>query len=237
MKFLSKIILNTGRLIAGAEEGYFGEGITQWYYIVSLVINLLLSVIFHPESTFTFFLLSLVHLVMVCIFSYKELLDEGEGTKGYMVFFFIVSAILLIIAFINNWLLAIISTVITSFLVLVSPSYAGFWTRKYLHFHPGYAILANCVLLAAYMVCVWLAPIAFWVKIVLTVSYFILHPIVDCLEGECISIELILDSIFSMLHKDRNVSETKYVSPFSSKKQEKAFFEDSQKVMFDKDNK
>jgi hypothetical protein len=237
MKFLSKIILNTGRLIAGPEEGYFGEGNTQWYYIVSLAINLLLSTIFFPQSTFTFFLLSLVHFVMVCIFSYKELLDEGEGTKGYMVFFFIVSAILLIIAFINNWLLAIISAVITSALVLFAPFYAGFWNGKYLHFHPGYAVLVNCMLLAVFMACVWLAPIAFWVKIVLTVSYFILHPIVDCLEGECISIELILDSIFSMLHKDRNVSETKYVSPFSSKEQERAFFEDSQKVMFDKDNK
>ena len=67
---MKKFFLNIYRCIVGSESGFTGEGNEQWYYFLSLVINLTLIWWQKPEIGLLFTILAVIHYVTVAYMGY-----------------------------------------------------------------------------------------------------------------------------------------------------------------------
>lgn len=59
---MKKLLFIIIRSIVGSESGFTGEGNEQWYYSLSLAINLMLIWWLKPEIGLLFTILAVIHL-------------------------------------------------------------------------------------------------------------------------------------------------------------------------------
>ena len=178
---MKKFFLNIYRCIVGPESGFTGEGNEQWYYFLSLVINLTLIWWQKPEIGLLFTILAVIHYVTVAYY----------GISG--------SYDLLVIAMITSFKWAIITTIITIIAFFLAPDCTGnnIFLRK-----KSYSILTllfNTMIFAAFVIIVFLLPIILWTKLLMIIGALVIHPVIDYLEGECIIISDVTYGIFEII--------------------------------------
>ena len=94
-----------------------------------------------------------------------------------------------VIAAIVNIKWAIITSVITTVAVLIAPDCTGnnIFLRKP-NVRNNLPLLFNTIMFVAFVVVDFLLPIKLWIKFVLLVTFMVLHPFIDFMEGEGIII-------------------------------------------------
>ncbi len=202
---MKKLMLNVWRGIVGAEYGFTEEGNEQWYYFVSLVINLMLIWWLGPQSdALVFTILAVIHLVTICIFGYLMLDEEGVF---YSYLYYATHLVLLIMALLTNFWWAVITTLITLLAVSMAPDCTGinYYIRddEISSNNPKLLLIFNTIIFIAFVVVDFLLPIKLWIKLAIIAGMLLLHPLIDYLEGDCIiisdctadSIDVIIESI------------------------------------------
>lgn len=198
---MKKFFLNIYRCIVGPESGFTGEGNEQWYYFLSLVINLTLIWWQKPEIGLVFTILAVIHYVTVAYYGISglyDVYDDGCTTKQAYVYLGI-HLLLLVIAMITSFKWAIITTIITIIAFFLAPDCTGnnIFLRK-----KSYSILTllfNTMIFAAFVIIVFLLPIKLWTKLLMIIGALVIHPVIDYLEGECIIISDVTYGIFEII--------------------------------------
>lgn len=187
--------------IVGPEAGFTGEGNEQWYYFLSLVINLMLIWWQKPEIGLLFTILAVIHYVTIVIYGTSisyYLYSDGCTTKPAYVYLGI-HLLLLVIAMVTSLKWAIITTTITTIAFFLAPDCTG--NNIFLRNRP-YSILAllfNTIIFAGFVIIVFLLPIKLWIKLLIIIGALVVHPIIDYLEGECIIISDVTYGIFEIV--------------------------------------
>lgn len=177
---------NIYRFIVGPEYGFTGEGNEQWFYTLSLAINLMLVWWLKPEIALLFSVLSAIHYVTVFVYGYFDLTEKG---KDYAATYFGIHAILAIIAIVADYKWAIITAIITVVAYFIAPDCTG--NNIFLRgngLERGFPLIFNTIIMAAFIIIDLLLPIKLWVKILIIAMTLIIHPIIDYFEGECVII-------------------------------------------------
>lgn len=177
---------NIYRFIVGSEYGFTGEGNEQWFYTLSLAINLMLVWWLKPEIALLFSVLAAIHYVTVFVYGYFDLTEKG---KDYAATYFGIHVILAIIAIVADYKWAIITAIITVVAYFIAPDCTG--NNIFLRgngLERGFPLIFNTIIFAAFIIIDLLLPIKLWVKILIIVMALIIHPIIDYFEGECVII-------------------------------------------------
>ena len=91
------------RFIVGGESGYIGEGNEQWYYTVSLAINLMLLWWLKPEIALTFTILPAIHIVTMFLYEFFEFCEKRAfWSYAYFGIHLILFAIALFTSFVRS---------------------------------------------------------------------------------------------------------------------------------------
>jgi len=174
------------QFIVGSKYGFTGEGNEQWYYTLSLAINLMLVWWLCPAVGVLFTVLAVIHYLTVVYYGIGEL---AYDSLAHSCIYFGIHAVLFTIAAIVNFKWAIITAVITTVAVILAPDCMGdnIFLRK-LPASSNMPLLFNTVVFAAFVVVDFLLPIKLWIKITILAIAMVLHPFIDYIEGECIII-------------------------------------------------
>lgn len=182
---MKKLSLKILRYIVGDEYGFCGEGNEQWYYTVSLAINLMLMWWLKPEIALTFTILAVVHYATVAIWGYFEFDMDGRTTLSW-VYGIINLAVMLVAGFTNiKW--ALITAGITLVSLAMAPDCVG--ENVFVHnvkekYH--IQLLFHTIIFAALVTVTFMLPIETMWKLIIISAMMVLHPICDWIEGECI---------------------------------------------------
>lgn len=183
---MENVFLNIYRRIVGSEYGFSGEGNEQWYYSLSLAINVMLIWWLNPEVALLFTILAAIHYLTVFVYGYFDLSDAGV-TFSYA--YLGIHAILFTIAILVSFKWAIITTAITTVTFLLAPDCTGnniFIRDPYLH--NQLPLLFHTIIFVAFVIIDFLLPIKLWIKLLLIIGAIVIHPVIDLLEGECVII-------------------------------------------------
>ena len=174
------------RCIVGPEYGFSGEGNEQWFYSVALAIDIMLAWILSPDVALSFTIIAAFHYFTVFVYGYFDL-DFGE--IGFAIAYLLSHVVLLVIAFIINCRLALITTIIPIVFFLICPDCVGdsIITSR-LKIAKRFPLLLNTIVLAAFIVVDFFLPIKLWYKIMIIVIALLVHPVIDYLEGDCVII-------------------------------------------------
>ena len=212
---MKKLMLKVWRGIVGAEYGFTGEGNEQWYYIISLVINLMLIWWLGSQSdALAFTMLAFIHLVTVCVYGYLSLADEGVEGIVCSYLYYATHLFLLIMALLTNFWWAVITTLITLLAVSMAPDCTGinYYIRddEISSNNPKLLLIFNTIIFIAFVVVDFLLPIKLWIKLIIIAVMLLLHPLIDYLEGECIIIsDCTADSIRVIMESIKNLKNRK----------------------------
>ncbi len=173
---MKKLFLNIYRCIVGKECGFTGEGSEQWYYSLSLAINLMLIWWLKPEIALIFTILAVIHYLTVFFFGW---FDYGCIIFAYV--YFGIHLVLLAIAIFTSLKWAIITIAITTIAFFLAPDYTGMniFMHKMNYSNSKLALLFNTIIFAAFVIIVVLLPITFWVKLLMIIGALLIHPIID----------------------------------------------------------
>ena len=191
---MKNLFLNIYRVIVGTESGFTGEGNEQWYYFLSLVINLMLIWWLKPEIGLLFTILVVIHYVTVFIYGYFDLYSDGSTSFAFA--YLGIHLVLLTIAIFTSLKWAIITIAITTIALLLAPDSTGnniFLCKKT---YSKLSLLFNTIIFATFVIIVVLLPIRFWIKLLLILGALVLHPIIDYFEGECVIISDVTYEVF-----------------------------------------
>lgn len=188
-----KKLLYFYQFIVGSKYGFTGEGNEQWYYTLSLVINLMLVWWLCPEIGIVFTALSVIHYLTVVYYGVNEFAyDSFAGSCIY----FGIHLVLFAVAAIVNIKWTIITSIITTAAVIIAPDCMGenIFLRNQ-EYKPNYPLdksnvplLFNTIIFATFVIVDFLLPIKLWIKFVILTIAMVLHPFIDLIEGECIII-------------------------------------------------
>ena len=202
------IFLRLWASIVGPSYGFSGEGNEQWYYTLSLAINLMLLWCIKSEVALVFTILSVIHYITVFVYGF---LDFAFDKPIFSYIYLGVHAIIILIAMFTNLLWTIITSAITVFMRFLAPDCTGdnifyeepwmvedtmpFLNKQkrantsYRGFVPIRGIvpmLFNTAVFIAFVVIAFVLPINLIIKFTIIVAMMILHPIVDLFAGECV---------------------------------------------------
>lgn len=197
---MKNVLLNFCRFIVGSEAGFFGEGNEQWYYFLSLAINVMLVAWLKPEVAVWFILLMVIHFVMVCIYGYNDLSDYGSE---YSYIYFGIHLILGIIAIIVSPFWALITTAISVAAFFMAPDCTGNNILLRKKSYSKLALIFNTIIFAAFVTVAVMLPIALWLRILIIIGVMIVHPIIDYFAGECIIISDVTYEAWDNIRQDR----------------------------------
>lgn len=184
------------RAIVGPEYGFSGEGNIQWYYSLSVAINLMLIWWLKPEIAILFTTLVIIHGFTVFTYGFFEL-DYCNSIWAYI--YAIIHFIILANAIFTNFKWTIITIAITIGAMLLAPDCTGnniFLEKP--NVDNRLLLLCNTIIFAVFVVVDLLLPISGWIKIIIISVAIIAHPIIDWLEGECI---IISDITYDVIYK------------------------------------
>ena len=201
---MKNVFLNIYRCIVGTEYGFTGEGNEQWYYFLSLVINLMLVWWLKPEVALLFTILAVIHYLTVFVYGYFDLSDDSVI---FAYAYFGIHAVLLILGIFASFKWTIITTVITTILFFSAPDCTGnnIFLRKP-NVDNQLPLLFNTIIFATFVIIVFLLPIKLWIKLAIIASVMVIHPVIDLFEGDCV---IISDVTYYAI---RNIKESKNTS-------------------------
>ena len=181
------------QFIVGGKYGFTGEGNEQWYYTLAYAINIMLVWWLCPEIGTIFSILGTIHYLTV-VYQGACCIDDiayNNPTEAYIraCLYFGGHVVMFIIAAIVNIKWAIITSAITTVAVLIAPDCTGnnIFLRKP-NVRNNMPLLFNTIMFAAFVVIDFLLPIKLWIKFVILVTFMVLHPFIDFIEGEGIII-------------------------------------------------
>ena len=202
------IFLRLWASIVGPSYGFSGEGNEQWYYTLSLAINLMLLWCIKPEIALVFTILAVIHYITVFLYGF---LDLGFDKPIFSYIYLGAHVIIILVAIFTNLLWTIITSAITVFMRFLAPDCTGdnifheepwmvedtmpFLSKQnrdnasYRGFVPVRVIvpmLFNTAVFTAFVVIAFVLPINLIIKFVIIVAMMILHPIVDFFAGDCV---------------------------------------------------
>ena len=185
-----KKLLRMYQFIVGGKYGFTGEGNEQWYYTLALAINIMLVWWLCPNIGTVYSVLASIHYLTVAYYGVYNSIEDKPTRACVRSYLYIgVHAVLFIVAAIVNIKWAIITSVITTVAVLIAPDCTGnnIFLRKP-NVTNNIPLLFNTIMFAAFVVVDFLLPIKLWIKFIILVTFMVLHPFVDLIEGECIII-------------------------------------------------
>ena len=191
---MKNLLVNIYRCIVGGEYGFIGEGNEQWYYFLSLVMNLMLLWWLKPEIALMFTVLSVIHYVTVFVYGYF-MLDSENVIFSYI--YFGIHIILLILAIVTSFKWTVITAVITVVSILLAPDCTG--NNIFLrvpNVTNSLPLIFNTIIFVAFVVLDFMLPIELWIKILIIVGALIIHPVIDWFEGECVIISDVTSDAF-----------------------------------------
>lgn len=202
---LKRMLSSVYQCIVGEPYGFGGEGNSQWYFFLSLVIINQLTWTFKPELAVVFTVLSVLCFAVVCVYSSEMLGDElcyknaRRWVFAYLAFHFVIAVVCLIL----NWWWTLLMALIVIAAILLAPDDGGcnFFIDELDVPHTLSAMLCHTVLFAIFVTTTCLLPVATWVKLVIIAICMILHPIIDIWEGDCMSIEDAMQDTMRTLDK------------------------------------
>ena len=191
---MKNLLVNIYRCIVGGEVGFIGEGNEQWYYFLSLVMNLMLLWWLEPEIALMFTVLSVIHYVTVFVYGYF-MLDSENVIFSYI--YFGIHVILLILAIVTSFKWTVITAAITVISIFLAPDCTG--NNIFLrvpNVTNSLPLIFNTIIFVAFVVLDFMLPIELWIKILIIVGALIIHPVIDWFEGECVIISDVTSDAF-----------------------------------------
>jgi hypothetical protein len=191
------------QFIVGFSNGFDMEGCSQWYYFLSLVMINMLTWWLRPELGLLFSICSGLHFLMVCLYGFL-LMDERKSSWSLCCFVLNLAMIVVCLYFDWLWTLGMSAIVVAGFILAPDENGCNVFTRDYNDLNKiriGSALFFHTLWFAAFVTIVVLLPIATWIKIVGIVAAMILHPLLDYMEGECMSIEGYVYGVLDAFHE------------------------------------
>ena len=177
--------LNICRCIVGPEYGFTGEGNEQWYYTLAIIINLMLVWSLKTDIALIFTILAIIHYLTVCIYGYFDLCFSDVK---YSVAYFVIHIILFIIAIFINFEWAIKTAILPIIAFLIAPDCTGDIIILGGGFGDNYSLLSNITVFVAFIFIDLLLPMNWLIQIAIIIGAIIIHPLIDYLQGLCITI-------------------------------------------------
>jgi hypothetical protein len=184
-------LLGAYQLIVGYANGIDMEGCSQWYYFLSLAMINTLTWWLRPELGLLFSICSGLHFVMVCLYG---LLQMDERKPSWSLCCFVLNLAMFVVCLYFDWLWTLGMSAIVALGFILAPDDNG--CNIFTHdkndlnkFSFGWALFFHTLWFAAFVTIMILVPIATWLKFVGIVAAIFLHPLMDYMEGECMSLE------------------------------------------------
>ena len=191
---MKHFLIELYELIVGPPLGFCAEGNSQWYYFSALVINGMLTWWLHPELGVLFTVFSVLHFALLAAYGFMDMADPGHYKAS--VVYFVISLGMLVTGLVLDWAWTLITSAVMVFAMLLAPNEMGNnilmrEPKDYLVYYGnrnywGLMLCQTCWFACLVAVAV-LIPVPFWVKLLIIVACMALHPVMDFLEGECIS--------------------------------------------------
>lgn len=180
------------RLIVESKCGMFGEGNRQWYYTLALAISVMLAWCkLTQQEAIVFTIVSLVHIISVHVYALCGL----EDNKSYSFAYTVLHLIVVVTAFLTNWIFAIGSICIVAEFLNISPDECGLCVftinsnnqkaNEYI------CLITHTIVLALFVITVCILPVIWWAKALIICLALALHPLIDYLSGEGVDVVMI----------------------------------------------
>lgn len=186
-------------MLVGPEGGFTGEGNEQWYYSVSLAINLMLVWWLAPEVALAFTFLSIIHYVSIFVYGYNLIDIDFNDNREPAWFLAIIHIGIFLFALKTSVKWTLITGAITMCAFFIAPDCVAcniFTKNCREEGRVWLARMLNTAVFIAFVVVDILLPTKLWIKIAIIVVAIILHPIIDFFEGECVIISDVVRSMW-----------------------------------------
>lgn len=198
-KALSKIF----RYIVGPEHGFYGEGNSQWYYTLALMISLTLIWWLEPQLTIAFTILAILHYMTIVVYGVYDF-DEADDLYSYSCLG-VNLIILLVAALISLQWTVICAVIAVSTFFLPQEPFSNDETSEQ-QFQKK-SLICNTVLLSIFIILTFLLPIQIGLKFILLTATLLIHPIIDYFAGEGVDVTQIAyrirDSIIDLFKTNK----------------------------------
>jgi len=196
---MKKFLRSFWAAIVGGPYGFTGEGNEQWYYFLSLAINLMLVWWLAPEVVLIFTIASIIHYATIFVYGYFDF-ECSDNKKFAWVWGAIHLAIFLIALYVSvKWTL--ITSAITICAYLIAPDCTGnnIFIKDFNSASANEYILLifNTIIFSIFVCIAWILPINLWCKLAIIVAAMVIHPVIDLYAGECVIISDVVSSIWS----------------------------------------
>lgn len=196
---MKTFLLNFWRRIVGSEYGFTGEGNEQWYYTLAVIINLMLVWCLKPEIAIVFTVLTIIHFLTLFIYGFLDF-DLAAPFYKFIKPDFIylgIHCIIIVIAAITNIKWTLITAIGPTIAYCMAPDCTGNNIFNRDSEVKGYLILfQHTIVFTLFVVIDFLLPMNLFVKFIIIIGALLIHPVIDYLEGECIIINEITNSVF-----------------------------------------
>lgn len=198
---MKKFLRNFWAAIVGGPYGFTGEGNEQWYYFLSLMINLMLVWWLAPEVALIFTIASIIHYATIFVYGYFDFECSDNKKIAWVWGVIHLSIFLMALCVSVKWTL--ITSAITICAYLVAPDCTG--NNMFIQNFNGaseYILLTFNTIIFSIFVCIaFLLPINLWCKLAIIVGSMIIHPVIDLFAGDCV---IISDVVVSMWRDIKN---------------------------------
>lgn len=156
---MKKTNLDIYRSIVGYETGFTGEGTEQWFYTLSLAINLMLVWWLNPKIAMVFTVLAVIHYLTVFVYGFLGL--DCMGSPIFACAYYAIHLVIIIVAFLTNFKWAIITASITIIAYLFAPdcTETSIIPGRNIETRENLALKHNTMILVAFAIIDFLLPI------------------------------------------------------------------------------
>lgn len=205
---MKKKVLSCYKNIVGHPYGFSGEGNSQWYYFLSLVINNMLTWWLKPELGLLFTIVAVLHYGTVCIYGLADFFDSNIW---YSAVYWLTHIAIFIICMIFSWKWTLLTSSMVIIFSLLAPDETG--NNIFIRppkVSPSKAIiiylvdrniktilLFHTIIFVVFVVIALNLPINFWLRIGIVLVCMALHPIIDIIQGEGICVSDVTMATFS----------------------------------------
>jgi hypothetical protein len=182
------------RNAVGSEVGFIGEGNSQWYYFLYVIMTVMLVWRNNPAMAPTYTATLAVEYIIVCVYGYFSLIDNGiHAAIAYLGILLVTS----ILYFVLDWKIALLTGILGFIGQLIAPDESGqsFLIRYPKDYSKG-PLIQNTLWFAFYVYVVVSLPVDLVTKLLFIIGAMLVHPLIDLSEGACMCyIDNVLDSI------------------------------------------
>jgi hypothetical protein len=182
------------RYVVGYEIGSIGEGCSQWYYFLCIVMSIMLVWRNRPDIASAYTLILAIEFVIVFVYGYFDMVDNG--IQAPIIYFGVLLAIRVILM-IMDWKFTLVMSLLGFIGQLIAPDEQGqsFLIRYREDYSKG-PLIQNTLWFGFYTYIVMIMPVDIVTKIIFVIGAMLIHPLIDLSQGACACyIDNILDSV------------------------------------------